>query len=61
MKIKFNESFIHGFVRVLDLGGTKDWPDISNDKVKDYKAIRSDWENVGRIIREETAGTIKRS
>lgn len=60
MKIKFSESFIHGFVRVLDLGGTKDWPKVSDDKYADYKAIRGDWENVGRIIREE-AGTFKRS
>lgn len=59
MKIEFSKSFIHGFSRFLDLSGTKDWPQINNDKRVDYEAIKGDWENVGRTIRKE-AGNLKR-
>lgn len=59
MKIVFNKSFIHGFIRVLDLSSTKDWPQIDNGKRADYEAIKGDWENVGKIIRKET-GNFKR-
>lgn len=59
MKIEFSKSFIHGFIRVLDLSGTKDWPQIDNDKRADSEAIKGDWENVGRTIRKET-GNLKR-
>ncbi len=59
MEIKFSKSFIHGFARVLDLSGTKDWPRLDNRRA-DYEAIRGDWENVGRTFRKE-AGSLKRS
>jgi hypothetical protein len=59
MKIGFSKSFIHGFIRGLDLSGTKDWPQIDNGKRADYEAIKGDWENVGRTIRKE-AGNLKR-
>lgn len=58
MTIKFSLNFIHGFCRALDLGGTKDWPKIVDDRRADYEAIRGDWENVGRAIRKET-GSLK--
>lgn len=59
MRFKFSESFIHGFVRALDLSGTKDWPQVVDSRRADYEAIRGDWENVGRTIRKE-AGSLKR-
>lgn len=55
MKTKISRSFLRGYAKALDLGGiTKEWPDLSNNRVKDYKALRDDWENVGNAIRRET-------
>lgn len=51
---KISSAFFTGYVRALDLTGTKKWPDISDDRTIDYEALRSDWENVGRTIRNET-------
>lgn len=53
MKISFSRSFIEGFSRALDLNGTKEWPKLSDGMRTDYKAIRSDWDNVGKTIRGE--------
>lgn len=52
MKTLFTEAFIEGFVRVLDLSGTKEWPEISDGMQSDYEALRKDWENVGENIRK---------
>lgn len=38
----------------FNLQQTKDWPDISNGRQKDFEALRSDWENVGTYIRKGT-------
>ena len=38
----------------FNLQQTKDWPDISNGRQKDFEAVRSDWENVGTYIRKGT-------
>lgn len=54
MKAKISTSFTKGFSRALNLAGTKTWPKLPNSKKADYKAIRSDWENVGRSIARET-------
>lgn len=55
MKLKWTKSFLRGYLRTLDLFGvTKEWPDITNDRTKDFEALRSDWDNVGRTIRRET-------
>lgn len=57
MKIKISNSFLKGYIRALDLtGNTKEWPNVSDDRIKDYEALRSDWENVGKTIRRETRG-----
>ena len=46
--------FLRGYARVLDLMGvTKNWPDISNDRIRDYNALREDWENIGGTIQKE--------
>lgn len=60
MRTKFSKSFMEGFSRTLDLSGTKNWPILSDSRKMDYNAIRSDWENVGRVIERET-GRYKRS
>ena len=60
MKHTVSKSFLRGYVRVLNLYGTKDWPDISNGKQKDFEALRSDWENVGTYIRKGTKREIER-
>lgn len=52
---KTSKAFLYGFGRALDLTGTKKWPDISGDRTKDYEALRSDWENVGKEVRKETS------
>ncbi len=52
MRAKISESFIKGFGKALNLGGTKEWPDIDNNETKDYEALRGDWEYVGKYIRE---------
>lgn len=51
---KVSKAFWKGYFRALDLEGTKNWPNISNNRTKDCEALRSDWENVGKEIREET-------
>lgn len=51
---KASSAFWRGYIRALDLTGSKEWPDISNDRTKDYEALRSDWKDVGREIRKET-------
>lgn len=54
MKIVISKSFLRGYIRAIDLTGTKNWPDISEDRQTDYKRLREDWENVGKSIREGT-------
>lgn len=54
MKAIISKNFLKGYIRVLDLYGTKEWPELSNSKQKDYEALRSDWENVGNSIWRET-------
>lgn len=53
MKIILSRSFLRGFARATDIIGTKEWPDINNSMMKDYSAIRKDWENVGNSIERE--------
>lgn len=53
MKYMVSKSFLEGFTRALDLSGTKEWPDISEDRKKDYLALRSDWEDIGNSIKRE--------
>lgn len=52
MKAMISKSFLKGYIRALNLNGMKQWPDLSESKKRDYEALRSDWENVGRDIRE---------
>ena len=54
MRTTISKSFLDGYSRVLNLSGTKEWPNLSENKLRDYEALRSDWENVGKSIREET-------
>ncbi len=51
---RVSKAFFRGYIRVLDLKGTKKWPDISDGRTKDYEALRGDWEYVGKEIRKET-------
>ena len=55
MTFKASKGFIRGFMKALDLNGSlKNWPDIYNSREKDCKALRGDWENVGRTIQRES-------
>ena len=54
MKVMVSKGFLRGYIRALDLSGTKKWPDISTDKISDYMSLRSDWENVGKFIQSGT-------
>ena len=54
MKALISKSFLRGYIRVIDIYSKKNWPDISRDRKRDYEALRGDWENVGRFIREGT-------
>lgn len=54
MKKIISNHFIFGYSRALDLKGIKKWPNLSDDKKKDYEAIKGDWENVGKELREST-------
>lgn len=51
---KVTKAFLGGYARALDLTGTKEWPSISGSRTKDYEALRSDWDNVGKAIWKET-------
>lgn len=54
MKMKISENFLRGYIKVLDLSGaTKEWPNLSDDRLKDYAALKGDWENVGNSIQRE--------
>lgn len=59
MKTMISKSFLRGCTRTLDLSGTKEWPDLSKSQQRDYAALRSDWENVGKTIRRETRNPVK--
>ena len=54
MKTTISKSFLDGFARGLSLDSAKEWPNIYDDKMKDYMALRGDWDNVGKSIRKET-------
>lgn len=54
MKIVMSKEFQRGFIRTLDLSGTKKWPNISNGLMRDYFSIRGDWEDVGKSIQRES-------
>jgi hypothetical protein len=54
-KLIVSNKFIQSFSGI-SLYRTRVWPDIYNDKDKDYKALRSDWENVGNSIGRECRG-----
>lgn len=60
MKALISKSFLRGYIRVIDIYSKKNWPDISRDRKRDYEALRGDWENVGRFIREGT-GSYRRT
>lgn len=53
MNKNVSKKFIQSFFSI-SLYRTRVWPDIYNDKNKDYKALRGDWENVGNTIRRES-------
>lgn len=52
MRASISKYFFGGYRRTLSLGGKKEWSDIYGDRTKDYNALRSDWCNVGNVIRE---------
>lgn len=51
-KLVVSSKFIQSFFGI-SLYRTRVWPDISNDKNKDFNALRSDWESVGDSIGRE--------
>lgn len=48
-KVFISHSFMSGYIRTLDLGGTKNWPLISDNRKRDFEALRSDW---GHVLEE---------
>ncbi len=57
MKIRISNGFLKGYLRALNLtGNDKEWPDLSDERIRDYEALRSDWDSVGETIRRETRG-----
>lgn len=54
MRVLISKYFLKGYLKAINLSGTKEWPNISKDKIADYNALRSDWENVGKSIRNST-------
>lgn len=53
MKMIISRSFLRGFSRATDIKSTKEWPNIYDSTMKDYLAIRRDWESVGNSIARE--------
>lgn len=60
MKSMMSRSFFKGFSRTTDIIGTKEWPNISNGMMRDYLALRKDWEDVGNSIARECRKYAKR-
>ena len=56
MKILISKRFLSGITKVPRLTVKKVWPDISQGFMEDYKAIKGDWEKVGKEIREAGNG-----
>lgn len=49
-----SNSFIQGYIGLLNTKEVKRWPNLSEDKRRDYEALKGDWKNVGREIEEGT-------
>ena len=67
MRYNISSSFFRGYRKSLDLGGTKNYPDVSGGITKDFEALRSDWYHVGESlqggvsqIRRDTDKYVKR-
>ncbi len=60
-KIVISSSFLKGYARALSVYSSNNYPDLLNDRYKDYQALRGDWSIVGETIKTETrayAGSI---
>ena len=53
MRILTSKSCWRGFTRSINIIGAKEWPNINNSMMKDYSALRRDWQNVGNSIERE--------
>lgn len=51
MKQKFNMAFFRGFIKALDMGATtREYCGSYDAYIKDYEALRNDWEEIGKEI-----------
>lgn len=53
-KIRISSSFIRGYARAFSVYPDNDYPDLGDDRYKDYKALRGDWAVVGETIKTQT-------
>lgn len=54
IKIRISDSFLRGYARALSVYPDNDYPDLGDDRYKDYKALRGDWAVVGETIQAQT-------
>ena len=53
-KAKLSDSFLRGYARALSVYANNTYPDLKDDRYKDYLALRGDWLIVGKAIQTET-------
>jgi len=54
-RFALSDAFIRGFGRAIDLGTNNvSYVSLNNGRIADYEALRGDWENVGKAIKEQT-------
>lgn len=53
-KIIISNSFLEGYARAISVIADNKYPNLNDDRYKDYQALRGDWAIVGKTIQKET-------
>lgn len=54
-----SNSFLEGYARAIGVIADNKYPDLNNDRYKDYQALKGDWAVVGETIQKETRAYAK--
>lgn len=53
-KFKISKNFLEGYARAISVVTEHRYPELGNDRYRDYLALRGDWSVVGKTIQKET-------